>query len=84
MWNYQVIQYKDHVELVEAVRLYDLKINKKDGVVMTPKSKIGYTENMLTDKFESVEDLTHTLKLMLKDVKKYPPISSKKAGLTKK
>ena len=81
MWHYQIIKYKDHVELVEALDMTGVELRRSGEMVETKKVSTGYTGNLLTDGYEDVGDLVHTLKLMLKDIKHYKPITAKKAGL---
>lgn len=79
MWHYQVIKYKDGYGISEKSTLHDVEVIEKGKLVLKKGKHDLYTDNLLTDKYESVEDLVHNLKLMLKDAKKYRPVSEKKA-----
>jgi hypothetical protein len=81
MWHYQVIQYKDRAELVEMYELTGVKlVNGKPEY--SKKVQLGFTEHLLVDWYENAKDIEHTLKLMLKDIKKYGSIKPHK-GLPK-
>jgi hypothetical protein len=78
MWHYQVVQYKHGIGIVEAITVGDYKV--VDGKIRFGRKKTTlYTDNLLTDSYEDVADLEHSLKLMLKDIKKYKPITEKQA-----
>jgi len=65
MWHYQVIKTIHGYNLVEAYEELD-----EDS----PLYGTNYSEPLL-ENYETVEEMVHDLKLMLKDIKEYPPIT---------
>jgi len=70
VWNYRIIKNTEgSYELVEELR--DVGIILEKGM---PVIQNGYTENLLTDVYESPKEIIRVLEMMLKDAKHYKPI----------